>query len=196
MQERRRKVYRIGLKVLLGALFLCGASGAAAVYVGPAGVMGPSFADINGAECKTVATVKATDGHGLLVKQFVVASADDDVVRLRTALRVATALRQEQSPHLVQVSIIDANGPTLLAAMRGRAVGAKVTLLANPANDVETRAGPASGFSVIGPAGPDGSFYGIRLDAMPEEIKRMSAAFEEISTCGEPDVASPTMPGV
>ena len=190
MQVRGKHAYRI----LLATLFLGGASGAAAVYVGPAAVMGPSFAEIHGVDCSTVASVKATDGHGLVIRQFVVANADDDIARFRTALRVAEAVRREQSPHLVQVSVVDGNGPNLLSAMRGRAIGAKVTLIGDPATDVETQAGAASGFSIRGPAGLDGAFYGIRLEAMPEDMERMSARFAEVSGCSEPTVASPTAP--
>ncbi|MBB6182167.1 hypothetical protein [Pseudorhizobium flavum] len=193
MQGRDKLTYRIALRVLLGVLLLCGASGAAAVYVGPAAVMGPSFADTHGVDCRTVATMKSNDGHGLVVRQFVAANADDDLVRFRTALRVAEALRNQQTPHLVQVSVMDTDGPSSLSRMRGRAIGAKITLIGNPATDVEAQAGTVSGFSVWGPAGPDGSFYGIRLDAMPEDIEKMLSELEKISGCSEPSVSAPSV---
>ena len=189
MRLDRQRIYTIGLRAFAVALVLCGASGAAAVYVGKEQILGPSFKAVHGADCLTVAVTRAKDAHGLLVRQFISANADDDLMRLRTALRVAEATKKEQAPHLVQVSVIDERGPETLSKMRGRAVGAKVTLIRDPATDAE-KSGAFSGFSVMGSAGPDGKYYGIRYDAALEDIKAMSAQFEEVTGCSSEPAGS------
>ncbi len=183
MQMRKRRIYRIGLGVVLGALVLCGASGAAAVYIGPKKILGSSYEEVHGVECRTVAVTKTKDAEGLWIRQYVVADAQDDVTRMRTALRVAEAIRKEQSPHLVQVSVVDASNPATIASMRGRAIGAQVTIISKPVTETETKFGPYSGYSIQGLASTDGEFHGIRFDAVREDLEAMAAGFEELKGC-------------
>jgi len=183
MQVRKERIYRIGLGIVLGSLVLCGASGAAAVYIGPAKLLGPSYEEVYGVECRTVAATKSKDPDGLRIRQYIVADAQDDLTRMRTALRVAEAIRKEQSPHLVQVSVLDAGNPLTVASMRGRAIGAQVTIIPKPVTEAESNLGPYSGFSIQGAASADGEFHGIRFDAMREDLEAMASRFKELKGC-------------
>jgi hypothetical protein len=189
MKTRRQRIYKLGLRAFLGVLVLCGATGAAALYIGPDVIVGPSFEELHGVGCRTVVATKTRDPDGLWIRQYVVADTQDDEVRLRTALRVAESIRREQSPHLVQVSVVDAANIATLSTMRGRAIGAQVTIIPSPVTDAETLAGPISGFSVQGAASTDGEFYGIRFDSTREDLKAMAARFEEVRGCS---AASPS----
>lgn len=183
MNARRQRIYKVGFRVIAVALVLCGASGAAAVYVGAKSFVGPSYEDLHGVECRSVASTKTKDADGIWIRHYIVAEAKDDLARLRTALRVAEFIRKEQSPHLVQVSVVDSATPKALSSMRGRAIGAQVTLIPEPVNEIEKQAGTHSGYSVQGLASPDGEFHGIRFDAMKEDLEVMIGSFREVKGC-------------
>lgn len=183
MQVRKKRIYRIGLGIVLGSLVTCGASGAAAVYIGPGKILGPSYQEVHGTECRTVAATKTKDSDGIWIRQYIVADAQDDLTRMRTALRVAEAIVKEQSPHLVQVSVVDAGNPGTVASMRGRAIGAQVTIIPKPVTEAESNFGPYSGFSIQGSASTDGEFHGIRFEAIREDLEAMASKFEELKGC-------------
>lgn len=183
MQVRKKRIYRIGLGIILGSLVLCGASGAAAVYMGSGKILGPSYEEVHGTECRTVASTKTKDSDGIWIRQYIVADAQDDLTRMRTALRVAEAIVKEQSPHLVQVSVVDAGNPGTIASMRGRAIGAQITIIPKPVTEAESSFGLYSGFSIQGSASTDAEFYGIRFEAMREDLEAMSSKFEELKGC-------------
>jgi len=182
MQERRRRILRISLAVLFGALCVGGAGGAAAVYYGPEELLGLS-AEKSGADCQTIASTKARDRDGIWIRQFIVTEPVDEQVRIRTALRVAESLRKVEAGHLIQISVLDSKGPTTVSGMRGRAIGAQVTLILSPVSDAEKQKGEFSGFSMEGGAGSDGEFHGLRFNAKPEDLAAIAADFAEATGC-------------
>lgn len=183
MRIRRQNLYRLGLRAFLGALVLSGASGAAAVYVGPESFIGPSDVQLHGVDCRTVASTKMRDAHGIWIRRYIVADTEDDLVRLRTASRVAESIRKDEAPHLVQVSVVDDANAAALSKMRGRAIGAQITIIPEPVADIEIETGRYSGFSLQGAAGADGNFYGVRFDTPQEDIGSMIDGFREIRGC-------------
>ena len=182
MQERRRRILRISLAVLFGALCVGGAGGAAAVYYGPEELLGLS-AEKSGADCQTVATAKARDRDGIWIRQFIVTEPVDEQVRIRTALRVAESLRKLEAGHLIQISVLDSKGPTTVSGMRGRAIGAQVILIPSPVSDAEKQKGEFSGFSIEGGAGSDGEFHGLRFNAKPEDLAAIAAGIDDATGC-------------
>lgn len=183
MQANRPRLKRIAVRLFLGSLVLCGTSGAAAVYLGPDVLIGPSFEEVHGVECQTLVKTRKRDRDGPWIRQFIAVKTDDDRVRLRTALRVAKSVQHAESAHVVQVTVIDPGGPIQMSEMRGRAIGAQVTLIPDPMNDVEKKAGTYSGFSIQGATSSDGEFHGIRLEALPEDLAAISGDFTEITGC-------------
>jgi hypothetical protein len=103
-------------------------------------------------------------------------------VRFRTAL-VPTPLRKVEAGHLIQISVLDSKGPTTVSGMRGRAIGAQVTLIPSPVSDVEKQKGEFSGFSIEGGAGSDGEFHGLRFNAKPEDLAAIAAGFDDATGC-------------
>ncbi|WP_312405431.1 hypothetical protein [Rhizobium sp.] len=153
------------------------------MYVGPEAIIGPSDIELHGIDCRTVASTKMRDAHGTWIRQYIVADTEDDLIRLRTASRVAEAIRKDEAPHLVQVSVVDDANAASRSDMRGRAIGAQVTIIPEPVADFEIQAGRYSGFSMQGAAGADGNFYGVRFDVPQQDIGSMIDGFREVRGC-------------
>jgi hypothetical protein len=185
MQERRQRMLRIGLLTLGGLLVVCGAAGGAAVYIGPEKILGLLSREVDGVDCRIAATIRDRDADGLWVRQFIVTEPVDDRIRILTALRVAQTLHEAEKAHLVQVSVLDPSGPVTISDMRGRAIGAQVTSIPGPVNEVEKQAGKMSGYAVQGDAGLDGEFHGLRVEFMPEDLVAMSGGFGDVTGCSE-----------
>lgn len=187
---------RISRKIVLafaGVLVLCGATGAAAVFIGADKILGPSYSARNGLECTEVQTFTIQKKDRFWVRKYITTDKPGDgITRVRTALRVAGAVYASEKPDLVQVVVLDKSGPTNRSAMRGRAVGADVIYIADPGRVPEEANGQKfTARYVDKPASADGLFYGEKI-ALPEaEIEKLVARLDDKTDCIKPEVVAP-----
>ncbi|WP_262517394.1 hypothetical protein [Agrobacterium tumefaciens] len=178
-----RKLVMIGGGILL----LAGATGSAAVFIGSERLLGPSYASTNGLSCDAVQTVNIRKNGSLWVRKFIRTEGGDGTERLKTALRVARAVYDRQRPDLVQVSVLDRNGPQLRSEMRGRAIAAQVVFIPDPAKIPEgANAQRYSAFYYDGAANGSGQFYGLRIDLPLEDAEFMAASLSDTADCATP----------
>ena len=185
LQLSRKFVFILG-----GLLLLGGASGAAAVYIGAERILGPSYAQLNGFACSSVKTVNIKKKDRFWVRQFIKTEPTDGLTRVRTALRVAHAIYEKDKPDLVQVVVLDTNGPTDRADMRGRSVGADVIYVAHPENMPDDVENVAYSAHYSDGAARDGQFYGQRIDMPIDDIEHLVGALNDKAGCVDPVVAS------
>ncbi len=175
-----------------GILLIGGASGVAAVIVGKDKLFGPSYASVNGLECKTVQTVNIKKNGTLWVRKFIRTEGGDGNERVKTALRVAKAVYDKQKPDLVQVSVLDTNGPQMRSEMRGRAIAAQAIYIADIAKIPEGAAAQTySAYYYDGSASGDGQFYGLRIDLPVEDAKTVTASLTDFADCADPVTDAP-----
>ncbi|WP_236776660.1 hypothetical protein [Agrobacterium tumefaciens] len=182
MRFSRKLVVIVG-----GILLLAGATGSAAVFIGSDRLLGPSYASANGLSCDAVQTVNIRKNGSLWVRKFIRTEGGDGTERLKTALRVAKAVYDKQKPDLVQVSVLDKNGPQLRSEMRGRAIAAQVVFIADP--DKIPQGADAQRYSAFyydGAANGSGQFYGLRIDLPLEDAETMAASLSDTADCVTP----------
>lgn len=178
-----RKLVMIGGGILL----LAGATGSAAVFIGRDRLLGPSYASTNGLSCDAVQTVNIRKNGSLWVRKFIRTQGGDGTERLKTALRVARAVYDKQKPDLVQVSVLDKNGPQLRSEMRGRAIAAQVVFIPDLAKIPEgAEARRYSAFYYDGAANGTGQFYGLRIDLPLEDTEALTASLSDSADCATP----------
>lgn len=178
-----RKLVMIGGGILL----LAGATGSAAVFIGSERLLGLSYASTNGLSCDAVQTVNIRKNGSLWVRKFIRTQGGDGAERLKTALRVARAVYDKQKPDLVQVSVLDQNGPQLRSEMRGRAIAAQVVFIPDPAKIPEgADAHRYSAFYYDGAANGSGQFYGLRIDLPLEDTEALAASLSDLADCATP----------
>lgn len=179
------------LVIVLGGLLFVGASGAAALYLGADKLLGPSYEEVNGLECTTLQLVKIKRDNVLWVRKYVFTSGGDGSARLKTALRVAKAVQASEHADLVQITVLDKSGPTQRAAMRGRAIGAQVVYIPDPAKAPDPSDPMYTAYYVEGAAGSNGDFYGLRIDPPLEDVKAMAASLNDTADCVSPVIETP-----
>lgn len=178
-----RKLVMIGGGILL----LAGATGSAAVFIGSDRLLGPSYASTNGLSCDAVQTVNIRKNGSLWVRKFIRTQGGDGSERLKTALRVVRAVYDKQKPDLVQVSVLDKNGPQLRSEMRGRAIAAQVVFIPDLAKIPEgAEARRYSAFYYDGAANGTGQFYGLRIDLPLEDTEALAASLSDSADCATP----------
>ncbi|WP_313612254.1 hypothetical protein [Agrobacterium sp.] len=167
-----------------GVLLLSGAAGLAAVYIGTEKLLGPSYRSVNGLECQAVQTVTIKKNGTFWIRQFIRTNGGDGTDRLKTALRVAKAIYGKQHPDLVQVSVLDTNGPQLRSEMRGRAIAAQAVYIPDMAKIPEGTDGKQySGFYYDGVPNAQGYFYGLRIDLPLEDMEGIVHSLSDTSGC-------------
>ncbi|MDO3444170.1 hypothetical protein [Agrobacterium sp. V1] len=182
MRFSRKLVVIVG-----GILLLAGATGSAAVFIGSDRLLGPSYASTNGLSCDAVQTVNIRKNGSLWVRKFIRTAGGDGTERLKTALRVAKAVYDKQKPDLVQVSVLDRNGPQLRSEMRGRAIAAQVVFIPDPTKIPQgADAQRYSAFYYDGAANGSGQFYGLRIDLPLEDAETMAASLSDTADCATP----------
>lgn len=187
----KRILARIPPKLLLimGAITLLGGgSGTAAIFLGTDRLLGPSFSGVNGLSCTTVETVRIRKDERHWIRKYVVTDRQGDgMERLKTALRVAKAVQRAEKPDLVQVSVLDIAGPTERSKMRGRAIGARVVHMSDPA---AAPAGmgmpPTHAFYLDGAADAGGRYWGMRVELPYEDAEAIAAILPDDAGCAEP----------
>lgn len=182
----------ISRKVVLitaGALLVVGASGGAALYFFADKVVGQEEARVshpNGIACLDVQSEVIHKVDRFWIRKYISVVGSDGPDRARTAMRVALALQEKEKPDLVQVVVLDNGGPTRRADIRGRAIGANVMLISNPAKLPREMAAEAfSARFTDGTAGPDGLFYGQKVDMLEADVKALAGSIATRDLCGD-----------
>lgn len=156
----------------------------AAVFVGKERLFGASSASINGLECTLVQSVSIKKNGSVWVRKFIRTNGGDGSERIKTALRVAKAVYNQQKPDLVQVSVLDQKGPTMRSDMRGRAVAAQVVFIPDVKklpNDAGAK--PYSAYYYDGAPSDEGVFYGLRVDLPLEDTEKLATGLNEFTDC-------------
>lgn len=183
------------LLVISGVFVLTGASGAAALYIGADTLLGPSYAEKNGLSCTEVTTVTIKKKDRLWIRKYIKTDEPGDgLARVRTALRVARIAYEKDEHHkpdLVQVVVLDKNGPAERSAMRGRAIGADVIFVPDPARASDAgQDRPFIARYVDKPAGSTGEFYGDRIFMTDEDIQFLLSKLDDKTDCVSPAPAA------
>nr|WP_246792301.1 hypothetical protein [Rhizobium leguminosarum] len=169
-----------------------GVSGGAAVYVGKDRLIGATGGGY-GLECSDVNLVTIRKQDHVWVRKYIKTEPTDGMTRVKTALRVAQAVYAAQKPDLVQVVVLDENGPTLRADIRGRAIGADVVYIPHPDKSVpglDDKSYTARYYD--GRASENGLFFGERIEMPSDEIAMISAAFKDPEDCVDPVAVAST----
>ncbi|SCB29912.1 hypothetical protein GA0061103_4194 [Rhizobium multihospitium] len=167
-----------------GVAFLIGCSGVLALYVGKDRLLGLASASPNGLQCTDVNLVTIRKDNRFWVRKYIRTEPTDGLTRVKTALRVAKAVYQEQKPDLVQVVVLDKNGPTLRSDLRGRALGADVVYVAHPDRLVDgSSEAPLTARYYDGGASNAGLFYGEQITMLPQDIDAAIAGLKNLADC-------------
>ncbi|MFJ6325051.1 MULTISPECIES: hypothetical protein [unclassified Rhizobium] len=171
--------------VMIGgvALFV-GCSGVLAIYFGKDRLLGLTSASANGLQCTDINLVTIRKDNRFWVRKYIRTDPTDGVTRVKTALRVAKAVYQEQKPDLVQVVVLDENGPTLRSDIRGRALGADVVYVPHPEKLADgSSEAPLTARYYNGGASTAGLFYGEQITMQPKDIDSALAGLKDLSDC-------------
>lgn len=181
------------LGIILGSVVvLSGTTGAAAVYIGADTLLGPSYDKLNGLACNEVSSVVIKKKDRFWVRKYITTEPTDGITRVKTALRVASAVYAEQKPDLVQVVVLDKNGPVGRTEMRGRAVGADVIYIPDPSRvPEESQRTPYVARYIDKAATANGLFYGDRIQLPMQDIDHLVAALDDRTDCVKPVVEAP-----
>ncbi|RXT26678.1 hypothetical protein B5P46_13030 [Rhizobium leguminosarum] len=189
------RIFRPSRKLAIiigGVALLTGVSGGAAVYVGKDRLIGAAGGGY-GLECSDVNLVTIRKQDHVWVRKYIKTEPTDGMTRVKTALRVAQAVYAAQKPDLVQVVVLDENGPTLRADIRGRAIGADVVYIPHPDKTVpglDDKSYTARYYD--GKASENGLFFGERIEMPSDEIAMISAAFKDLEDCVDPVAVAST----
>ncbi len=189
-------IFRPSRKLALvfgGVLVFCGATGSAAVYIGAEKLLGPTFRGANGQKCTEVKTVLIKRKDRLWIRKYVSTNGGDGLSRMKTALRVVEKTFEEEKPDLVQVVVLDENGPKDRANMRGHAIGADVVYIPDPSRVPEVEgAAVFSARYIDRPANETGLFYGEKIVVPSEDAERIAASIDDKFDCSKPEGAAET----
>lgn len=175
--------------ILGGVVVLSGTTGAAAVYIGSEALLGPPYEKLNGMACNEVSSVVIKKKDRFWVRKYITTEPTDGITRVKTALRVASAVYAEQKPDLVQVVVLDKNGPVGRTEMRGRAVGADVIYIPDPSRvPEESQRTPYVARYIDKAATANGLFYGDRIQLPMEDIDHLVALLDDKTDCLKPVV--------
>nr|WP_205930722.1 hypothetical protein [Rhizobium leguminosarum] len=189
------RIFRPSRKLAIiigGVALLAGVSGGAAVYVGKDRLIDATSGGY-GLECSDVNLVTIRKQDHVWVRKYIKTEPTDGMTRVKTALRVAQAVYAAQKPDLVQVVVLDENGPTLRADIRGRAIGADVVYIPHPDKTVpglDDKSYTARYYD--GKASENGLFFGERIEMPSDEIAMISAAFKDPEDCVDPVAVAST----
>lgn len=180
-------IFRLPRKfvVLIGGVaFLIGCSGVLALSIGKDRLLGFASASSNGLRCTDINLVTIRKENRFWVRKYIRTEPTDGLTRVRTALRVAKAVYQEQKPDLVQVVVLDKNGPILRSDIRGRALGADVVYVPRPEKLADGSAeAPVTARYYDGAASTAGLFYGEQVTMQPDDIDTAIAGLKDLSDC-------------
>jgi hypothetical protein len=124
--------------------------------------------------------VMKTPARRLWLRKFIRMEHADGPERIKTALRVAGLLVNANSVDLVQVSVLDASGPTLRSQMRGRAIGAEVVIALQPKYLPDMKE-PFIVRYYEGLPNDEGMYYGERVSLDVPEIGKLMGAMKSVA---------------
>ncbi|MFK0161825.1 hypothetical protein [Rhizobium sp. NPDC090279] len=180
-------IFRLPRKLVViigGVALLVGCSGVFALYIGKDKLLGLASASPNGLQCKDVNLVTIRKDNRFWVRKYISTEPTDGLTRVKTALRVAKAVYQEQKPDLVQVVVLDKNGPILRSDIRGRALGADVVYVPHPDRLVDgSSEAPVTARYYDGGASNAGLFYGEQITMLPQDIDAAIAGLKDLDDC-------------
>lgn len=180
-------IFRMPRKLVViigGVAFLVGSSGVLALYIGKDKLLGLASASPNGLQCTDINLVTIRKDNRFWVRKYISTEPTDGLTRVKTALRVAKAVYQEQKPDLVQVVVLDKNGPTLRSDIRGRALGADVVYVPHPDKLVDGGSeAPVTARYYDGGASTAGLFYGEQITMPSQDIDAAIAGLKDYSDC-------------
>jgi hypothetical protein len=164
-----------------------GSSGAFALYIGRDRLLGPLATSVNGMKCTDVNLVTIRKNNHVWLRKYITSDATDGLTRVKTALRVAKAVYDAQKPDLVQVVVLDKDGPTLQSDIRGRALGAAVVYVPHPEKVADGSVeAPITARYYNGGASDQGLFYGEQIDMSAHDIDGVMASLKDYSDCADP----------
>lgn len=188
------RIFRPSRKLFIivgGIALLAGASGTAALFIGKDRLFGGSLEASNGLKCTDVNLVTIRKQDRFWIRKYIRTEPTDGETRVKTALRVAKAVYDAQKPDLVQVVVLDRNGPSLRSDIRGRAIGADVVFIPHPEKMIEgVDPQPYTAKYYNGEASDEGLFFGERIEMPLQDIEHMSATLKDHSDCEDPMVAA------
>jgi hypothetical protein len=169
-------------------LVLGAGTSAAALFIGKDRLLGLSYGAANGMACESLQTVNIRKDGATWIRKYVKMDNAEGIDRVKTALRVAAVEYSRTKADLVQISVLDRNGPSLRSNMRGRAIAAQVVYIADPTKfPDDAGALQLNGFYFDGAAGDDGQFYGLRIDVPYEDIEKLALAQDNFVDCENQD---------
>lgn len=169
-------------------LVLGAGTSAAALFIGKDRLFGLSYGAANGMACEALQTVNIRKDGATWVRKYVKMGDAQGIDRVKTALRVAAIEYSRSKADLVQISVLDRNGPSLRSNMRGRAIAAQVVFIADPSKfPDDAGALNFNGFYFDGAAGDDGQFYGLRIDVPYEDMEKLAQAQDKFVDCASQD---------
>lgn len=171
--------------ILAGGIVLSGASAAFAVYVGTEAILGPPASSVSGLDCTNVAVVKLRINGQRWVRKFVKTESTDGLVRLKTALRVASVFSKSEKADLYQVVVLDQKGPDQRGGIRGRAIGAEVLFTPHP-GDVTGMPAAFKARYIDGTANAAGLFGGEKIELPLDDVKAMIRGIDDQTDCTDP----------
>lgn len=177
--------------ILAGVLLFLGAVGGAVLYFFADRVTGSQEAkaeEANGLVCADLRSEILRKKNRYWIRQYVSVEGGDGMMRLKTAMRIALAIQERDKPDLVQVAVLDAKGPKLRVDMRGRALGANVLLISHPEKLPSDL--PSAAFAARyseGDAGPDGLYYGMKVELTEEDVKALAESITTRDLCVDPN---------
>ena len=170
--------------IIGGVALLIGSSGAFALYLGKDKLQSFASASPNGLQCSDVSLITIRKENRFWVRKYIRTDPTDGLTRVKTALRVAKAVYEEQKPDLVQVVVLDRNGPTLRSDIRGRALGADVVYVPHPEKVADgTVEQPVTARYYNGDASAQGMFYGEQINMLPDDIDATLASLKNYNDC-------------
>nr|WP_204326557.1 hypothetical protein [Rhizobium lusitanum] len=180
-------IFRLPRKFVViigGVAFLVGSSGVLALCIGKDKLLGLASASPGGLQCTDINLVTIRKDNRFWIRKYISTEPTDGLTRVKTALRVAKAVYQEQKPDLVQVVVLDKNGPTLRSDIRGRALGADVVYVPHPDKLVDGNSeAPVTARYFDGGASNAGLFYGEQITMLPQDIDAAIAGMKDYSDC-------------
>lgn len=180
-------IFRLPRKFVViigGVAFLVGSSGVLAFCIGKDKLLGLASASPGGLQCTDINLVTIRKDNRFWIRKYISTEPTDGLTRVKTALRVAKAVYQEQKPDLVQVVVLDRNGPTLRSDIRGRALGADVVYVPHPDKLVDGNSeAPVTARYFDGGASNAGLFYGEQITMLPQDIDAAIAGMKDYSDC-------------
>lgn len=184
------RIFRFSRKVLFilcGVLLLGGVAGATAVYIGKDQLMGSAEEKPAALECTAVQVIKDHRDKQVWLRKYIKTEPADGMARVTTALRVAAALYEKEKPDLVQVVVLDENGPDKRASINGRAVGADVIYVPDPEKLASIGKIPTIQASYVDAMPTQaGEFFGTKMRMPVEEANQILASLPEKTDCADP----------